>query len=223
MNGPISDVVVDGLYLDHSLFGLRILSSASRVDRIAVRNIHGDSRGWAITIDNFFGNFRNGPGNMGGITIENVDVHSDKGGTGRTNQYINIGCGIESLTLKNVRQSHRVDDRPVITLAKEARIQRLLVDGLSIQDTEKIEDTLPRIALVGEAEIDHCSLSNLTWLRPAELPSGGTLLETLGTGGISVLQLQGVAVPRGAQVVKQTGGKVGKTISSNVVEETADK
>jgi polygalacturonase len=97
MNGPISDVVIDGLYLEHSLFGLRILSSASRVDRIAVRNIHGDARGWAITIDNFFGNFRNGPGNMGGITIENVDVHSEKGGAGRTNQYINIGCAIESL------------------------------------------------------------------------------------------------------------------------------
>jgi hypothetical protein len=43
------------------------------VDRITVRNIYRDSRGWAVTIDNFFANFHSGPGNIGGITIENMD------------------------------------------------------------------------------------------------------------------------------------------------------
>lgn len=223
-NGPISDVVVDGLYLDHSLFGLRILSTSSRVDRITVRNIHGISHGWAVTIDDFFDNFHNGPGNMGAITLENVDVNQHewpaghKWGVGRTDKYVNIGATIESLTLKNIQQSHRMDDRPAINFATEAHVQSLEIDGLTIQDSQKIEDTLPRLALIGAATVDHFRLSHVAWLRSAELTRAGVLLETLGPGGIGVLNLQGISTARTAHLVKQSAGTLGTIVASNIVE-----
>ena len=224
VNGPISDVVVDGLFLDHTLFGLRILSTSSRVDRITVKNIHGDSRGWAVTIDNFFGNFHSGPGNIGGITIENVDVNPHdwpgayKWGRDLVNKYLNIGCSIESLSLKNIRHSHRTDDRPAINFATNARVQSLQIDGLIIQDAGKIEDALPRIALVGAAAVDHFSLSGVSWLRSTDLPRAGVLVETRGSGGIGVLSMRGIAVSRTAHLVKQTTGTLGRIIASNIAD-----
>ena len=223
-NGPISDVVVDGLYLDHSLFGLRILSTSSRVDRITVRNIHGDSRGWAVTIDNYFDTFHSGPGNIGGITIENVDVtphdwpDAYKWSKDRVNKYLNIGCSIESLTVKNIRQSHRTDDRPALNFATQAHVQSLQIDGLLIQDSQKVEDTLPRIALIGNAAVDHFSLTGVTWLRSTSLPPAGALVETRGAGGIGVLRMQGISASRTAHLVKQTTGTLGKIVASNIVD-----
>jgi hypothetical protein len=223
-NGPISDVVVDGLFLDHTLFGLRILSTSSRVDRITVRNIHGDSRGWAVTIDNFFGNFHSGPGNIGGITIENVDVQPHdwpgayKWGKNLVDKYVNIGCSIESLTLKNIRHSRRADDRPTINFAAQAHVRSLQIDGLFIQDSESLEDALPRIALMGDAAVDLFSLSGVAWFRSSGLPPVGTLVETRGTSGIGVLRLQGITVSRIAHLVKQTAGTIGAIAASNIVD-----
>ncbi len=224
VNGPISDVVVDGLFLDRSLFGLRILSTVSRVDRIAVRNIHGDTRGWAVTIDNYFGTFRTGPGNIGGVTIENVDVHPHdwpdayKWSQDRVNKYINVGCAIESLTLKNIRHSHRSDDRPAINFATNARVQTLQIDGLIVQDSEAIADALPRIALIGDATVDRFSLSNVTWTRPANLPAAGILVETRGAGGIGELRLQATSATRTLHLVKQSTGSIGRIIASNIID-----
>lgn len=224
VNGPISDVVVDGLFLDHTLFGLRILSSSSRVDRIAVRNIHGDSRGWAVTVDNFFDNFKSGRGNMGGISIENVDVQTHawpagyKWGRHRVDKYVNIGCAIESLRLKNIRQAHRTDDRPAINFAAEACVQSLQITDLSIQDSAAIEDALPRIALVGGARVDDFALAGASWWRAATLPRAGTLLEIMGEGGIGTLRLQNIATTRAAYLVKQTAGTLGSIVASNIVE-----
>ena len=223
-NGPISDVVVDGLFLDHTLFGLRILSTSSRVDRITVRNIHGDSRGWAVTIDNYFDNFHSGPGNIGGITIENVDVNPHdwpstyKWGKDLVNKYLNIGCSIESLSLKNIRHSHRMDDRPTINFAAQARVQSLQIDGLIIQDSQKLEEVLPRIALIGNAAVEQFKLSDVTWIRSTDLPRGGVLLETRGSGGIGVLSMQSIATSRTAHMVKQTVGTLGKIVASNIVD-----
>lgn len=223
-NGPISDVVVDGLFLDHSLFGLRILSTSSRVDRITVRNIHGDCRGWAVTIDNFFDNFHSGLGNIGGLTIENVDVNPHdwpatyRSGKDRLDKYINIGCSIESLTLKNIRQSHRADARPAINFATQARVQIFQGDGLIIQDSQMFEDVLPRIALVGDAAVEQFRLTGVTWRRSTDLPRAGVLMETRGSGGIGMLSMQSVSASRCAHLVKQTAGTIGQIAASSIVD-----
>ena len=222
--GAITDVVVDGLFLDHSLFGLRILSTSSRVDRIVVRNIHGDCRGWAVTIDNFFDHFHTGPGNIGGITLENVDVQphdfpaAAKSLAGIADTYVNVGCAIESLTLKNIRQSHRTDDRPVINFATQARVRSLQIQGLMIEDSQRLPEELPRIALVGNAAVESFALSDATWVRPTELPQAGALMEMRGAGGIGVLRLQGIVVSRTEHLVKQTSGTLSRIVASNIAD-----
>ena len=223
-NGPITDVDVDGLFLDHTLFGLRVLSTTSRVDRINVRNIHGDSRGWAVTIDNYFGNFHSGPGNLGAITIENVDVNPHdwpvayKWGRGLVNQYLNIGCAIENLSLKNIHHNQRSDDRATINFATQARVRHLQIDGLSLEDTRPLDETLPRIALVGDAAVEQFSLTGVNWRRPPALPRAGVLLETRGTGGIGELRLQDVTTARTAHLVRQTAGTIGNIVAANIVD-----
>ena len=76
--GPISDILIDDITLNSSLFGIRILSGKSRVDRITIRNIKGYTKGYAVVIDNYQHDpgilTWAGPGNIGTINIEDFDV-----------------------------------------------------------------------------------------------------------------------------------------------------
>ncbi len=76
--GPISDILIDDITLNSRLFGIRILSGASRVDRITIRNLKGFTRGYAIVVDNYQHDPSiitwAGPGNIGTLNIEDVDV-----------------------------------------------------------------------------------------------------------------------------------------------------
>ena len=51
--GPISDILIDDITFNSSLFGIRILSGQSRVDHITIRNIKGYTKGYAVVIDNY--------------------------------------------------------------------------------------------------------------------------------------------------------------------------
>ena len=76
--GPISDILIDDITFNSSLFGIRILSGKSRVDRITIRNIKGYTKGYAMVIDNYQQNpgavTWAGPGNIGTINVEDFDV-----------------------------------------------------------------------------------------------------------------------------------------------------
>jgi hypothetical protein len=104
--GPITDGLVDGLQLADSNFGVRVLSSTERVDRITIRNISGITRKQVVIVDNYSEQplFMRpvGLGDFGSIFIENVNVRVVE--SGYKSCYIFIGGTGENLTLKNIRR-----------------------------------------------------------------------------------------------------------------------
>ena len=69
----ITDVLIDGVMLDHADQGIRPLSrEKGRLDRVTIRNVTGTYRSFGFYINPWFP----GPcgGNFGDIRIENVDL-----------------------------------------------------------------------------------------------------------------------------------------------------
>ena len=119
--GPISDILIEDITFNSSLFGIRILSGKSRVDRITIRNIKGYTKGYAMVIDNYLQNpgavTWAGPGNIGTINVEDFDVSilPNPGITFRFNEScINVNCNVEQLIFKNIKRKYFSAGEPTI-------------------------------------------------------------------------------------------------------------
>jgi hypothetical protein len=109
--GPISDILIDDITLNSSLFGIRILSGKSRVDHITIRNVKGYTKGYAIVIDNYQHNpplvTWAGPGNIGTINVEDFDVAINPGTENMPNEScINVSTNVEQLIFKNIKRKY---------------------------------------------------------------------------------------------------------------------
>lgn len=107
-NGPISNITIEDIVFNDSLFGIRILSGQSRVDNISIKNISGVTYNYSILIDNYWQLpdkiDKPGKGNVGTVIIDNIttSVPTKEPGFAINKGKINLSCSIESLTATNV-------------------------------------------------------------------------------------------------------------------------
>lgn len=75
-NGPISNIEIEDIIFNDSLFGIRILSGQSKVSNISIKNISGVTYNYSILIDNYqqFPNRldKPGAGDIEDVVIDNV-------------------------------------------------------------------------------------------------------------------------------------------------------
>lgn len=109
MYGDIDNIIVEDLFLNNSIFGIRLLSSVNKVSNITIRRFRGTTGQYCILIDNFqtsvdwctpfgYGNFEN-------IFIDDIDVMiSDRvQWTEMQNGVMNIAANITNLQATNVQ------------------------------------------------------------------------------------------------------------------------
>ncbi|MEN5306840.1 hypothetical protein ABE425_04950 [Chryseobacterium cucumeris] len=107
-NGPISNIIIEDIVFNDSLFGIRILSGQSRIDNISIKNISGVTYNYSILVDNYWQLPNNldkpGKGNVGTVTIDNVTtiVPTKNPGFTVNKGKINLSCSIENLTAANI-------------------------------------------------------------------------------------------------------------------------
>ena len=141
--GPISDILIDDITFNSSLFGIRILSGQSRVDHITIRNIKGYTKGYAIVVDNYQHNppvvTWAGPGNIGTINVEDFDVAINPGTENMPNEScINVCTNVEQLILKNIKRKQFTAEEPTIYIrGKNTVIGSMEVDGYYSLDTSR--------------------------------------------------------------------------------------
>ena len=139
--GPISDILIDDITFNSSLFGIRILSGKSRVDRITIRNIKGYTKGYAMVVDNYQHDpplvTWAGPGNIGTVNIEDFDVAIYPGPENMPNEScINVSTNVEQLILKNIKRKHFSAGEPTIYIrGKNTVIGSMEIDGYYSLDT----------------------------------------------------------------------------------------
>ncbi len=172
--GAVSDVDIDGVQVEDCAQVIRILSRASRLDRVSIRNVKGTYRDFGVWITPYL---REG-GNIGRLEFENIDLRP----TGeRAYNYVPpflfwIAGGAEQLILKNISSHAPLDDRPLVWIQPDAKIDRLLIDGLNVYDPRKEIGHTPLIRADGR--IGLLQVRDVVVQRPQTTAPAGSLIGT---------------------------------------------
>ena len=115
---PITDVLIDGITLDDTYQGIRMLSRGSgRIDRVTLRNIKGAYRTFAFSIEPFYKGETFG--SYGDIFIENVDLRQIKETYHYTPMtFMQLGGDMDCVTLKNIRFLNPVRNSTFVELGR---------------------------------------------------------------------------------------------------------
>ena len=176
LKSDITDVIIDGVYLDDADQGIRILSrEKGRVDRLTIKNVSGTYRSYGFIINPWF---EGSGGHYGNIVFENVDLRPMKNNYDYSHPFLfKLGGNIESLTLKGIYHhrpefNHRFAviggaynrDKPRDEV-NPTSIERLIVDGLYIDEENPEACQEAYFDIVG-ADVGLISLDNVIISRP---------------------------------------------------------
>jgi len=220
--GPISDILIEDITFNSSLFGIRILSGKSRVDRITIRNIKGFTKGYGVVIDNYQHNpplvTWAGPGNIGTINIEDFDISIFPGPENMPNEScINVSTNVEQLIFRNIKRKHFSAGEPTIYIrGKNTVIGTLEVDGYYSIDTTKnsvISHLLVEGASINQLSISNASISNTN----KEVQNNSVLLETTNDCNVKWLQFNRIITEGIASVVSNSSGNLNVVNASNII------
>ena len=172
--GAVTDVDIDGVQADDCAQVIRILSRASRLDRVSIRNVKGTYRDFGVWITPYF---REG-GNVGRLECENIDLRPV---APRAYDYVPpflfwIAGKIEQVTLKNISSHAPIDDRPLVWIQPDAKIDRLVIDGLNVHDPRKEIGHVPLIRADGRIAL--LQVRDVVVQRPQAPAPAGSLIAT---------------------------------------------
>jgi hypothetical protein len=172
--GPVSDVDIDGVQADDCAQVIRILSRASRLDRVSIRNVKGTYRDFGVWITPYL---REG-GNIGRLEFENIDLRP---AGQRAYDYVPaflfwIAGKMEQVTLRNISSHAPIDDRPLIWIQPDAKIDRLRIEGVNVHDMRKEIGRTPLIRADGSIAL--MQVRDVAVQRPQVASPAGSLVGT---------------------------------------------
>lgn len=225
--GPISDILIEDITLNSTLFGIRILSGKSRVDRITIRNVKGFTRGYAVVVDNYqhdpsIVTFA-GPGNIGTLNFEDIDVaiHPDEKIKMPNESCINISANVEQLIFKNIKRKYFECSEPTIFIKGiNTVIGSMEVDGYYSYDTTK-NSTVSHILVEG-AVINQLSISNVSVMRTQNMiENKSVLLQTQLNCSVNSLQLNRINTDGISSLISNSSGNLDIINASNIIHTNA--
>lgn len=229
----ITDVLIDGVFLDHAWQGIRLLSRGTGLlDRVTIRNVVGTYNAYGFYINPWF--IDETMGNFGNITFENIDLRPEKKIL-IPESYIeshptflfSIGGDFESLTFRNINWYHSADNRNIFQIGcpfhipmmpftdKKPRIKNLLVDGLKIIEDERCNNDTQYMFARGI--VDRLTVRDIDIIRPLTDKDSGILLKVCSDAEIGRVILDRADIENLKNVIDVTEGKIDKIIISNVL------
>lgn len=162
-DGPIQDISVDGVYGEHSLRGVRLLSLKNPVKRVSIRNVFGTFYQNAIGITYFYPR-RGSRGKMEHISISNVfAAHAprrpeyNKPGPYRFSHiWVDKTLDIDSITIDNLHCREVLGEVPLIKVCADTNIRRLSISNVTYEN----EVGVPIPMMINEGNIDSLYLYN---------------------------------------------------------------
>ena len=172
--GAVSDVDIDGVQAFDCAQIIRILSRAARLDRVSIRNVKGTYRDFGVWITPYF---REG-GNIGRLEFENIDLRPvGPSAYDYVPPFLFWFAGkMEQVTLKNISSHAPIDDRPLVWIQPDAKIDRLLIDGLNVYDPRKEIGHAPLIRADGRIAL--LQVRDVVVQRPQAQAPAGSLIAT---------------------------------------------
>lgn len=228
----ITDVLVDGVFLDDAYQGIRLLSRGTGLlDRVTIRNVTGRYRCFGFYINPWF--ISETLGNFGNIVFENIDLRPG------TNPYENttysnppflfsIGGDIESLTLRNIHWYHPCDDRTVFQIGypfhdfscpftRKPRIKSLLIDGFQVYQQDDPKQDMCCLMIRGIVE--RLTLRDVSVMSSGNKEVCGCLLKTLPDAEVHRLTLDRACVEAMKTLLDLQEGEINLLILNHVLTE----
>ena len=226
----ITDVLVDGVFLDSAWQGIRLLSRGKGLlDRVTIRNVTGTYGCFGFYINPWF--IDKTMGNFGSITFENIDLRPQKNpleciADENPPFLFSIGGDIENLAFKNISWYHSLDNRNIFQIGypfhkfyhpfnRKPRIKNLLIDGLTIiEESGNINDT---DYIITRGIIDRLTIYDLSIIRPQCDKGNGCLIKTNEDSEIGTLRIDRANIENIKKIVDNSDGKINKMIISNSI------
>ena len=202
----ITDVLVDGLFLDDAEQAVRLLvRDKGFLDRVTIRNISGQYRSFGFYITPWFQD--EAYGHFGNIFIENVDLKEYPATYNyREPILFSVGGNIDCLTLKNIRHHNGYDTRPLFDFGSawdmgaasggsvKQHLNTIIIEDLQIM--EDGQDPLGKTYIKIYDKIDHFVLRNIYIQKDQSVPNG-KFIEFIGEGCVenlitNTIQIDGV-------------------------------
>ena len=230
----ITDVLVDGLFLDDADQAIRILSRGTGlVDRVTIRNVQGTYRSFGFYINSWFPGMT--AGNFGDIFIENVHLtHTAPNYDYRPPMLFSVGGDIRCLTLKNIRHEYPIDNRAlgefglpfyattpdtiadyVYPSGKKPVIQNLIIDGVTVLENEQSEG-LEQFRLFGD--VGNLILKNVLSVKDKGVARSGNILKVYPRGHVDTAIVSDV-FSVGAKKVIEGEENIDQLIQNNVISQ----
>lgn len=132
--GDITNVYVDGVFVSGFLYGVRLLSGASRIDNFVIRNIRGSTGAYALVLDNYVAPDKAkapGPGNFGKITVDGIYTKNTSANAtpAWTKMAIHLNAKIEQINLLNiVKSDFNGENFPIVRIGEKANIDQARIE-----------------------------------------------------------------------------------------------
>ena len=197
----ITDVLIDGVFLNNADQGIRLLSRAKgRLDRVIIKNITGTYKSFGFYIDPWF---KGEGGSFGNIVIDTVNLSQSTPNYNYTTPFLfRLGGKIESLTLKNIQHHNPSDARSLVDVGWptpdrhhdtiKTHVKSLVIDGLHIFESDDKSANASFINVV--AKVDNMIVRNVEILRSPNSTPQGCLIETRDAAEIKTLFVNNICI-----------------------------
>ena len=224
--GPVTDVVVDTVMVNDAAQILRVLSRASAVDRISVRNVIGNYRSFGFYLSAWDYLNKGYQGDFGSLLFENINVRQTKADYTYTAPFLfRISGKHRNLMLKNITYMDPADDRYLIYIEGEsdikdigttpAHVDSLLIDGLHINDHNETPQSRPYLMVKGH--VRNMIIRNAEVINRA--PKKAVFIATDGEyAKIDQLFLDNMTAENIAQWINDRGEKIAEYHSTNILQ-----
>ena len=225
----ITDVTIDGVFLNDADQGIRLLSRGTgTLDRVVIRNVMGTFKSCG-----FFCNawYEGSGGNFGSITFENIDLRQ---ANHKYAEYVNpflfrIGGNFKSLTLRNI---HHQDAGDPLTYAlvevgipfggdtdgakgQSFCVDNLTIDGLEVSESVDHATESPYVQVFGK--VGNLVIRDVQVNRESGTPAGSCLLGTREHAEIGTIHISGATVDGLETLVKHDAGTIGTLCLNDIL------
>lgn len=155
--GPVSNIVVDGIFAEHCHSAVRLLSHGLPVEHIVIKNIFGSYYTYCVGLTKYHGG-KEERGIMQDILIENVCASASEGtkdvaGGNYPFIWVQGGLDVKNLHIEKVAREESAFPTPTIQIDADAS-----VDGLEITDIflrNRTSSKMHCLCLNGNIQNDH--------------------------------------------------------------------
>ena len=229
----ITDVLVDGVFLDDADQAIRILSRGTgAVDRVTIRNMSGTYRSFGFYINSWFPG--DTCGQFGDLFFENIDLRQVKPNYDyRPPMLFNVGGEVRSLICKNIRSVDPSDNRTLFELGLPfysttpatideyqftgvyPHIDYLEIDGLTVLERDESAKDTSLVSVYGL--VDTMVLRNVSAIKKNQAEKNSCLVELFKRGEVRTMLMRDVYL-EGYETAIRRPEKIGYVQRDSVLE-----